>query len=211
MENTSTSLEDSIKNEAEEIIRDLARKEAEEIKALDDAYAAELVDFRNRIKAQTDERIRLETSRIRNRAALDLKKLKIRSIESFIKNAVEEAVKTIKDKPLYKEFLLGAIVDAAGRIPAGAEIRLEKNDMALERSIRDALKSAGSSGDIVFREDNSIKWGGCIIVDLSDGRIFDSTIERIYFRKSLFIRREAMRLLGESPGDTEKECSCKIG
>lgn len=207
----NTSLEDSIKNEAEEVVRDLARKEAEEIKALDDAYAAELEDFMNRIKAQTDERISLETSRVGNRAALDLKKLKIRSIESFIKNAVEEAVKTIRDKPLYKEFLLGAIVDAASRIPAGAEIRLEENDMALERSIRDALKSAGSSGDIVFREDNSIKWGGCIIVDLSDGRIFDSTIERIYFRKSLFIRREAMRLLGKSPGDTEKECSCKIG
>lgn len=210
MDNTSTSLENSIKDEAEKLIRDLARKEAEDIKALDDAHAAELEDFRNRIKAQTDERIRLEASRVENRAALDLKKLKIRSIESFIKNAVEEAVKTIKDKMLYKKFLLDAIVDAVGRTPAGAEIHLGKNDMALEREIKDALKSAGASGDIVFREDNRIKWGGCIIVDMSDGRVFDSTIERIYFRKSLLIRREAMRLLGESPGDAEKECSCKI-
>jgi len=206
------SLEDSIKDEAEEIIRNLAQKEAEDIEVLNDAHAAEMDDFSKSIKAQTDERIRMETSRIENRASLDLKKLKIRSIESLISKSVEEAVKTIRDKPLYKRFLLDAIVNAAGQIPAGsAEIHLEKSDMALERSIREALKSAGASGgDIMFMEDNRIRWGGCIIVDMSDGRVFDSTVERIYFRKSLLIRQEAMRLLGESPGDTEKEYSCKI-
>lgn len=210
MDNRSTSLEDSIKKEADEIIRDLMQKEADDIKALDNAQAAELADFSNRIKAQTDERIGLETSKIENRAALDLKKLKIRSIELLIKIAVEEAVKTVRDKPLYKKFLLDAIADAMGQIRAGAEIRLGKNDMALEKEIRDALKSAGLSYDIIFREDNSIKWGGSIIIDISDGRIFDSTVERIYYRKSLLIRREAMVLLGEFSEDEEKECSCKI-
>lgn len=206
----NASLEDSIKNEAEEIIRTLTQKEAEEIKALDKAHAVELADFRDSIKAQTDERIRLEASRVENRASLDLKKLKIRSLDAFISSAVEEAVKTIRDNPLYKGFLLGAIVDAVGRIPADAEIHLKKEDMTLEGSIMEAIKQAGAAGDIVFQEDNRIEWGGCIIVDMTDGRVFDSTIERLYFRKSLLIRREAMVLLGESSGDAEKECSCKI-
>jgi hypothetical protein len=43
--------------------------------------------------------------------------------------------------------------------------------------------------------------GGCLIVDGPGGRIFDSTIERICFRKSSTIRREVMRLLVERSGN----------
>jgi flagellar biosynthesis/type III secretory pathway protein FliH len=205
-----TSLENAIRNEAEQQVLSIARKEAEEIKGLDDAHAAGIDDFRKHIQDQTDERIRLETSRMENRANLDLKKHKIRSIESFISSAVEEAVKTIRDNPLYRRFLLDAIVGALGKIPAGAEIHLEKMDLAFEKDIRTAIKAAGATGDITIMEDSRIRWGGCIIVDVSGGRVFDSTIERSYFRRSLLIRREAMGLLGDSSGDAVKESSCKI-
>ena len=195
------SLETAIMDEAEEMIRNLAMKEAEEIKRLDDIYAAELIDFKNRIQAQTDARIRQESSKAENRTNLDLKKLKLKGLDAFIKRTVEEAVKVIRDNPQYKKFLLDAICNAVGRIPSGAEIRIHSEDLALEEEIREGLKAAGLNKNTVIHEDDRIKWGGCIVVDVPGGRIFDCTIERIWFRKSLLIRREVMGLLGNTPGN----------
>jgi hypothetical protein len=192
------SLENAIMNEAEQAIRALALKEAEEIKKLDDAYAAEIDHFAKRIRAQTDIKISQESSKAENRAVLDLKKLNLKSVEVFISRTIEEAVKSIRDNPNYKRFLLDAITDASGPISTGLEIRLMKEDLILEKEILDAMKSAGKNQDINVLEGSTIKWGGCIIVDVPGGRVFDSTIERVYFRKSLVIRREVMKILGDA-------------
>ena len=189
------SLENTIRHEAEQQICNLRQRESDEIRGLDDAYVAELDDFRNRMRAQTDARIRLEVSKAKERSILYLKKLKLKSLEAFITRTVEESMKRIRDNPKYKKFLLDAIGDALGDIPAGAEIRLKSEDLAFEKEFREALKAGGGGNDVVFREDGSIKWGGCIIIDVPNGRIFDSTIERIYFRKSSVIRREVMSIL----------------
>jgi vacuolar-type H+-ATPase subunit E/Vma4 len=205
-----TSLENAIMDEARQAIRNLAEKEAEEIKRLNDAYAAEIDDFKRHMQIQTDARITQESSRLENRANLDLKKVKLKGVEAFISLAVEEAMKGIRDNSNYKRFLMDAIADAVGRIPAGAEVHLGSRDLAFEKEIREALKAAGINRDIVFLEDKGIRRGGCIVVDVPGGRIFDSTIERIFFRKSLLLRREVMGLLGLPLGDTAKESSCKI-
>ena len=63
------------------------------------------------------------------------------------------------------------------------------------------MKTAGGNRDIAIVEDETIKWGGCIIIDVPGGRIFDGTIERIYFRKSPVIRREVMSILAHPPGN----------
>lgn len=194
-------LESAIRDEAALEINAIAQKEAEEIKRLDDAYAAEIEDFKNRNQAKTDAMIRQESSKVKNRADLDLKKHKLKSVEAFINRTVNEAVKVIRDNPHYKRFLMDAICDAVGRIPTGAEIRLKSEDLAFEKEIRETLMAAGGNRDIAVMEDKTIRWGGCIIVDLPGGRIFDNTIERIYFRKSLEIRREVMRLLGNPSGN----------
>jgi hypothetical protein len=192
------SLESAIMNEAEQAIRALALKEAEKIRKLENATASEINDFRNRIRSQTDMKISQESSKAENRAVLDLKKLKLKGVETFISRAIEESVKSIRVNPNYKKFLLDAIVDATGRIPGEIEIRLMKEDLTFEKEIRDTLNAAGKNRDITIIEDGEIKWGGCIIIDVPGGRIFDSTIERAYFRKSLVIRREVMKILGDA-------------
>lgn len=196
-----TSLESAIRDDAERAISAIARNEAEELKGLDDAYAAALEDFKKRTQVRMDDRIRQESSKVENRASLDLKKLKLKRIEEFINRTVEEAVKGIRDNPHYKRFLLNAVTDAIGRIPAGAEVRLAGEDIAFKEEIRQALKAKGKSPDVAVVEDKTIKWGGCIIVDAAGGRIYDGTIERIYYRKSPAIRREVMRLLDEHYGN----------
>jgi len=197
------SLESSIRDEAEQTISNIALRETEEIKKLNAVNTAEIDDFRKRIQDQTDARIRQESSKAENRTKLDLKKLKLKSIDAFITRSVEEAARVIRDNENYKKFLLDSIVDALGRIATKAEVRLQKEDLAFEADIRQALKAVSGNKEIIFSEDNAIKWGGCIIVDMSGGRIFDNTIERVYFRKSLLIRREVMNLLGDSPVDVE--------
>jgi vacuolar-type H+-ATPase subunit E/Vma4 len=195
------SLESAIRNETEQTIRAIAAKEAVEIKRLDDSYDAEVDDFKNRIQTQTEARISQESSKVKNRAGLDLKKLKLRSVEAFINRTVDEAVKVIRNNPLYKKLLLDTIGAAVARIPNGVEVRLMKEDLACEKEIRKALKAAEGNRNIVVVEDSTITWGGSIIVDVTGGRIFDNTIERIYFRKSPAIRREVMKLLDNPPGN----------
>ena len=196
------SLESAIREEAGRVIADIARKEAAEIKKLNDTYAAELEDFKIKTMARTETRIRQESSKVENRAGLDLKKFKLRSVEAFISRMVADVAEEIRDNPHYKKFLLAAISDAIGRIPAGAEVRLKSEDLARERDIREALEIAAGTREIAMVEDKTITWGGCIIVDVAGGRIFDSTIERITFRKSSAIRREVMTLLNNPPAST---------
>lgn len=189
------SLESAIRNETEEAIRAIGEKEAAEIKKLNDEYAAEVDDFRNRAMSQTDALISQESSRVENRANLDLKKHKLRSAEAFISRTVEAAMKTIREHPDYKNFFTVALGDAAARIPAKAEVRLMRDDLVFAGEIREELKDTTKGSDIILVEDRTIRWGGCIIVDDSGGRIFDNTIERSYFRKAPVIRREVMKFL----------------
>jgi len=191
------SLENAIMNEAEQAIRDIVSRETEEIKKLDDACTLEIEEFRLRTQEQTDAKIRQESAKAENRSSLDFKKLKLKSVETFINSAVEDATKTIRDSPDYKSFLLAAIGDAVSRISNAAEIRLKKEDLIFEPDIRAALKLRSKDINIVILADNAIKWGGCLIIDVPGGRVFDSTVERIWFRRSLVIRREVMSILSE--------------
>lgn len=194
-----TSLESAIRNEAESAIRAMALKEAEETKGLKEAYAADMEDFRKRMEARTDDRIRQESAKMENRAGLELKKLKLKTFEIFINRTVGEVVGGIRDNPRYKSFLLDAIRDAIARIPTGAEVKIRSGDLIFEREILEAVGKADGK-DVPIIVDNTIKWGGCIIIDVPGGRVFDSTIERLYYRKSPVIRREVAKLLGNPPG-----------
>jgi len=196
-----TPLENAIRDEAEHAIRVIAQREAAEMKRLSDAFADEMEEFKKRTEARTDAGIRQESSRMENRAGLDLKKLKLKYIEAFIKRTVEEVAEGIRDNSQYKGFLLEAVTHAVGRTSMDLEIRLKSEDLVHEQEIREAMKVSEKTRDMIVVEDKKIRWGGCVIVDVHGGRIFDSTIERISFRKSPEIRREVMALLGKPAGD----------
>lgn len=194
------SLESAIIKEAEESIRALVLKEAEEIRRLDDACESEIKAFMDSTRSQTDARIAQETARTENRTLLELKKLKLKSMETFINRTVEEAIKSIRINPRYRSFIVDSIADAVPQTTGGAEIRMMKEDLDLEKEIRQALKSVDENKNVTVLEDNRIVWGGCIIEDNSAGLIFDCTIERAYFRKAHIIRREVMVLMREMSG-----------
>ncbi len=192
-----TPLESSIRKESEREIRTIKEMETSEIKKLDEACTTEIENFRKKSEVEIDASIRQKLARLENRGILERKKLKLRIIEDFINRIVDEAVKGLRNNQRYKRFLSDNISDAVGQVRTRAEVRLKKEDIVFGKELLDSIKAAGRTPDIIIKEDDSIRWGGCIVHDEQGSRIFNSTIERIYFRKAFRIRQEIMRILKE--------------
>ncbi len=190
-------LEESIRKEAEETVRAVREREAAEIREMDESCAAEIEEFKKKTESETRARIEQERSRLENKGLLERKKLKLRGLEAFIGRMVEEAVGTMRDDPRYKEFFLDRVREAAHEIQAGIEVSLHTADLPLEKEIMAAAGKTGRNPDVAVRADPAIRWGGCAISDGATGRIFNSTIERIYYRQSATIRREITKILNE--------------
>lgn len=190
-------LEESIRKESEEAVRVIKEREAEEIRQLDEACTAGVEKFREKTEAEGRAKIEQELFRLENKGILERKKLKLCGLDDFMGRMVKEAVQIMRADPRYKTFLLDRVREAVGGIQAGFEVSLKKEDLALEKEIMEIVREAGENPDIAIHEDAAIQWGGCTIRDGSGGRIFNSTIERIYYRKSPTIRREIMKILNE--------------
>lgn len=195
MENAA--LENSIREEAARLIADIREKEELEIRRQDDAYSSEMEKFRKKAESETQARIDQEISRLENRSALERKKIGLRSVDEFISRASDEAVKEIRNYPNYRKFLLEAVSDIIKEVPGSIEIKLNREDMSLKDEIFAAAGAAGRNKGVMVTEDASVKWGGCLVIDRAGGRVFNNTIERIYFRKSLLIRQNVMEILNK--------------
>jgi len=192
-----SSLEDSIREESQRTIQAIREKEASEIKSLEHVCAEEIEEYRKKIEAEIDAVIEQELSKLENRSMLERKKLNLTKIDDFINAAVDKAVKDINEDPRYRQFLLDTVLNAAEQIHERVEVYLKEQDRAFGVEIKERLSAGGTNQDIVLYEDNTIKWGGCIINDEAGGRIFNGSIERIYYRRSQVIRREIMKIMNE--------------
>jgi flagellar biosynthesis/type III secretory pathway protein FliH len=197
MENANDALENSIRAEAARIITESGEKEALEIKQLDEACEDEMNNFQKQTQAKTDARLKQELSILENKAILERRKFKLQSTEKFINSIVDELMKGIRDNTLYRKFLIDSVRNIVKQIPAGVEVRLKPEDLCLEKEITTAIGDVGRNQSVVVKGDPNILWGGCLVWDQSQKRIFNNTIERIYFRKSLLIRQKVMKILTE--------------
>ncbi|HPC84917.1 MAG TPA: V-type ATP synthase subunit E [Smithellaceae bacterium] len=199
----NASLENSIRRASEEMIAEIREKEARELRRLEEDYAAEVERFRKKTQDETQARLDQELSRMENRAVLERKKIKLAALERFISRRVEDVMKGIRSHPRYRQFLVDAAAGAAADIPENVEVRIAPDDGVFGNDIDEALRSAGGDRRIRIEADASIGWGGCLVVDADGGRIFNCTLERIYFRKALQIRRKVLQMLQDKAGAVE--------
>jgi len=199
----NTSLENSIKRASEEMIAEIREKEARELGRLEEDCAAEIERFRKKTQEETQARMDQELSRLENRAVLERKKLKLTTVERFIQRIVEDVMRGIRSHPRYRQFLMDAAAGAAAQIPENVEVRLAPDDGILGKDIAAAIRSAGSDRQVRIETDAAIGWGGCLVVDAARGRIFNRTLERIYFRKALQIRRKVLQVLQDKAGTAQ--------
>ncbi|MDD4241747.1 MAG: hypothetical protein PHG54_09975 [Smithellaceae bacterium] len=201
-----TVLEKSIREEAARLIAALREKEAAAIRTLEEEHAARLEQFRRQEAKEAEARREQELAKLENRAVLERKKLRLRSLERFLGDMVAGTVRDVQRTAAYKTFLLASVRNAAKRISGEAQIRVKPEDLVWQ----DEILAAAGDRTASVAADPGIAWGGCLVRDAAGGRIFNVTLERIYFRKSALLRRKAMQLLadharGKAPGTTPRQ------
>lgn len=191
--NENAALEESIRGEADKTLQSINDREVAEIRKLDEVYTFDIEKFRKSKEVEIKEKIGQEIAKINSRAMLERKKLKLGLVEAFIGRIVDEAIAAMRNDARYKRFLADTIAGTMDQILGKVELFLGPEDQVLKKEIGDTMKQ-DKRADVLIKEDSTIKWGGYIIRD-QQGRIFNSTIERIYFRKSSSIRQEVANIL----------------
>jgi len=174
----------------------------DEIRKLERSYISDIEELKKKINDETASKIDQELSKIRNRALIEKKKLQLRIIEDFIATVIEEAIRELRTsgKDRYKEFLLDSVDESLSQIKGGeALVYISEEDMMLEgTNIKETImQKAGHSPDISIVVDKGITQGGTIVFDKERGLYYNSTIERIVYRKFDEIRKKVLNILSE--------------
>jgi len=192
----------SIKENSAGKIHVIKQQSNDEIKKLNERYVSDIEEFKRKSDDETSNKVNQELSKIRNRALIEKKKLQLRIIEDFIATIIEEAIRELRssDKDRYKEFLQDSVDESLSQIKGGeALVYISEEDMGLEGiNIKETImQKAGHSPDISIAVDKGITQGGAIVVDKERGLYYNSTIERIVYRKYHEIRKGVSKILSE--------------
>jgi len=192
----------SIKENSAGKIHVIKQQSNDEIKKLNERYVSDIEEFKRKSDDETSNKVNQELSKIRNRTLIEKKKLQLRIIEDFIATIIEEAIRELRssDKDRYKEFLQDSVDESLSQIKGGeALVYISEEDMGLEGiNIKETImQKAGHSPDISIAVDKGITQGGAIVVDKERGLYYNSTIERIVYRKYHEIRKEVSKILSE--------------
>ena len=103
-------LVDSVRENIQRKISEINSAAELEIERMDLEFRKEADAFRDALQKRCDERLEYEGGKIRNLAAIEMKKQKLDSIETFINTIINDAADSIKNDERYVEFLISCVI-----------------------------------------------------------------------------------------------------
>ena len=195
----------AIKETSDREIRAIREKAEEETRRLRENAESDIENLKRKIEQETEQKIEHEISKIKNRALIEKNKLKLGNIEDYISAMTEETVNDLRvnNREKYIPFLVDTIAEAVlkiygeGKTAEEIPVFISEKDAGIEK-LKDAVyEKTGNSAGISIMIDNDIRKGGAIAVDEERGIYYNSTIDRIVFRKYEQIRKEVASILAE--------------
>ena len=201
LNNDASGLIESIKHESSRRIDEIKKKAEEEKNKIREQFSKEIDDYKKEMETKIDEDIKQEIDKIKNRATIESKKLRLTVIEEVIQNLVNEAMVELKDsdEERYKSFIIKSIEDVVPNLEGSSVVvRIAQNDSDLKKEIEKAIKIKGNyKGSFDFEIDNEITTGGIIIDDIDSNLSYICTFERIIFRKYDEVRKNAFAIISD--------------
>ena len=192
-------LVDSVRENIQRKISEINSAAELEIERMDLEFRKEADAFRDALQKRCDERLEYEGGKIRNLAAIEMKKQKLDSIETFINTIINDAADSIKNDERYVEFLISCVISGIENVKGdSAEILVAGDDLVYSDNIMSRVGMKGFKIKVTISSDERIKIGGAMVVDNEAEVIYNNTVERIVYRNNEQIRRDIVRGLNES-------------
>jgi vacuolar-type H+-ATPase subunit E/Vma4 len=202
IETGSAALIDAIRQQADERLRAIEAQAAAEVKAMEDEHTAAAVSITRELEADARLQAARECRRIRHKAEIEAKKLRLQLLEEFISRMIESARKMLatERRQDYRMLLVRTAGTALARIPGGmAVIHMRPDDVEHEGQelLRALASEQGAAPAVQLAADIGIDWGGCIVEHAGQGVSYIATVREAVMRSSSRIRSEALKLIEE--------------
>ncbi len=186
-------------------------KAENDIRGLSNSAEEELEKFRTAIAAETDERIARQTRILKNRMALESKKLKMRVMDEYADEILAVVMDELRNKfkKTYVEFIETAFnegIETCMKYHCDmVRIHVNPEDAELVGSMVKKLSEDSERHlNLQVQPDDDIG-AGILLEPDKEGILFNYTLERVLFRKRKDIRRLFHRFLMEkAEGDMLK-------
>ncbi|MBP7737725.1 MAG: hypothetical protein KA369_17210 [Spirochaetes bacterium] len=189
----------SIREKADLAIRAIEEQTGKEIAQAEKDYIDEMKAFIDARKHETDKEIEKAIYIMKNRAAIEQRKLQLNAVEDFIRAMVPEAVEDYikSDAGGYLSFLKKIIDETLPGFQGDVvAVHLCPRDGALEHEIRNFIIADNRwSGSVSIVIDESMAMGGLVLENAKEGIIYNYSIERCVSRSYDSIRKEVMTIV----------------
>ncbi|HOO70326.1 MAG TPA: V-type ATP synthase subunit E [Spirochaetota bacterium] len=197
----ATRLIESIREEAARRISALDEEAAKEVQRFQSECDAEIQAFAAEQERQTDKEIAKAIAIMKNRVAIDKRKMRLNAVEDFMRTMVMKAVSgfVTENPDGYISFLENAISETLhGADGRDLLIRLCPKDAGLETRLHDYITGeAGYRGSVSFIVDDKLSGRGIVIQDEKEGVSYNRTVDRIVDRAYDEIRKEVSSIVQE--------------
>lgn len=195
----ASRLIDSIREETRRAVGAIQEQTERDVAQAERESAEEIRSFGDARRRETDAAIENAIYMMRNRAAIEKRKLRLNAVENFLRLMVDEAVSDyVKNNPAgYLAFLKKSAGAALAGMPGrDIKVHLRPGDAGIGNEMRDFIVGEQSwKGAVDFVADEALAMGGIILENRNEGILHNISMARLVSRKYDAIRKEAVKIV----------------